>query len=189
MPDSWITTLFLRFDRIWGEKWARYIPNEIAREMAAREWGEALVNIPRSDIANAIEHCRQYIAWPPSIAEFIEYCQPAVNASFKDSSEVLKENRQREEETRRRWNAAGMKAPQDSREEMREEVELGGRVCHHIKAIFYPDKDWVDVAYLVADKFTELKQIMYKAYPDRKRYDIVKELATYSKNDIEDAFG
>lgn len=72
---------------------------------------------------------------------------------------------------------------------MAAEIELGAPTCKHIKNIFYPNRPWVEVYRDVASKFTELKQIMYKIYPELKRIDIVRELSTYSQQDIKDLFG
>lgn len=58
---------------IWGDKWdKRYNDNA---ELIADEWTDALVGYSRQAIKQGLAKARQTLAWPPTIAEFIQLCQ------------------------------------------------------------------------------------------------------------------
>ena len=80
---SWITTLFLRFQGIWLDKWARCVPSTEILECAKQDWRLALAGLTGEQIKTGIEAARNTCEWPPSIAEFIRLCNPDVHGSSK----------------------------------------------------------------------------------------------------------
>lgn len=67
-------------------------------------------------------------------------------------------------------------------------ITLSELPVEKIKTIYFPDQPWADCYKEVAQKFTALKQIMRKFYTDKEEIEMLRELATYSKEDIQDAF-
>lgn len=97
---SWILTLFMRFQTIWGIKWANVIPNEDYLNAAKMEWGEALHDLTGEEIAKGIEYSRANLEWPPSIAEFRLICKPNTPAYHKEFPPGLPDDRRLSEENR-----------------------------------------------------------------------------------------
>ncbi len=80
---SWITTLFLRFQGIWLDKWARCIPSAEILECAKRDWRIALAGFTGQEIRRGIDYARDNLDWPPSIAEFKKLCRPVIEPASK----------------------------------------------------------------------------------------------------------
>lgn len=69
------------------------------------------------------------------------------------------------------------------------EINLGALVCDMLKSVYFKNIPWIDCYKLVAAKFTELKVIMRKFYPDKTIIEILQEVSKYSTQDIKDIFG
>lgn len=67
------------------------------------------------------------------------------------------------------------------------EVNLGAPVCEKLRNIYFKDIPWVKCCRDVADKFTELKAVARKFWPDKSSLEIVQELYKFSESDIMDA--
>lgn len=70
-----IDRLFQRFSYIWAAKWNKQFDAD--PEGLAREWGEALAGKSPQALQKALAAARQNSIWPPSIAEFLSYCDSA----------------------------------------------------------------------------------------------------------------
>ena len=81
-----IKGLFIKFSIIWGHKWTSAIAPEYL-EIAISEWNEGLNEIPMAAIKEALAYCRINLEWPPSIAEFRNYCKKALG--FPSVDEVI----------------------------------------------------------------------------------------------------
>lgn len=71
-----IKRLFIRFSVIYGHKWTSIYPNDESIVLASREWKPSLIKLTIKDIQKGIEYCKANLEWPPSLPEFIRYCQP-----------------------------------------------------------------------------------------------------------------
>lgn len=67
-----MTALFARLRAIYLDKWDRCFNSDQELSAAKFEWSEGLAGMNGDAVKRAIEHCRQNIKWPPSIAEFID---------------------------------------------------------------------------------------------------------------------
>lgn len=70
-----IETLFLRFAVIYGHVWQTLYQNENLLVMAKKEWQVALRPFDNSTIKAALEYCREYAPFPPTLPSFIENCK------------------------------------------------------------------------------------------------------------------
>lgn len=68
------------------------------------------------------------------------------------------------------------------------EINLGATICEKLKVIYFSETPWPQCYKDVAKKFTELKIIMRKFYADRSELYMLKELAQYSSQDLEECF-
>lgn len=71
---------------------------------------------------------------------------------------------------------------------IREEIELGARICSRLKNIYFKDTAWINCYKLIASKFTFLKNKARKFYPDKTSIEIIQELLKYKDQDLMDAF-
>lgn len=84
MDAKTIETLFNRFSIVWGNKWTSI--EQKNPELIANEWREALAGLSRQAIQQGLSKTRQSLAWPPTIAEFLQACQGAeINEETKAS--------------------------------------------------------------------------------------------------------
>lgn len=60
-------------------------------------------------------------------------------------------------------------------------------VCEKLKTIYYPHKPWIECYKDVATKFTALKKVIRKYYPDQPDVEVVRNLNKYSVEDIKEA--
>ncbi len=71
--------IFARFVAIYGNRFEiqQQSPEQSAR--SKREWALSILEnqLSMADIERAIDRCKQELAWPPSIAEFLERCLPS----------------------------------------------------------------------------------------------------------------
>lgn len=79
---SFIDHLFNRLDGAYPHKWRSNFPNQQAIDNWAESWVEAFEDerITPTDVKVGLRECRKRYAWPPSIAEFIQACKPAIDA-------------------------------------------------------------------------------------------------------------
>lgn len=68
------------------------------------------------------------------------------------------------------------------------EIRLGETICKRLKEIYHHEEPWSECYRKIADEFTELKKNMRKFYPEKDNVAIIKELITYSDEDIKDLF-
>lgn len=62
---------------IYLRKWTdNFTTSEIAL-LALEQWKKGLAGINDESIEKALDYCRINLEWPPSIAEFIRYCERA----------------------------------------------------------------------------------------------------------------
>ena len=69
------------------------------------------------------------------------------------------------------------------------EINLGAMVCDQLKIIYFRNEKWIDCHARVTEKFTALKKIMRKFYPEKTTSEILREVGKYSREDIADIFG
>jgi hypothetical protein len=69
--------LYLRFCAIYGEKFVKNYHDEDFKAMWQREWMTGLEGIDISVVKDVLERCKKELEWPPSIAEFIRFCEEA----------------------------------------------------------------------------------------------------------------
>ena len=62
--------------------------------MVRSEWAKGLANLSGEEIAIGLEHVRQNLTWPPSIAEFRTACRGGANAEQRAYAARAKEDRQ-----------------------------------------------------------------------------------------------
>ena len=73
-----IETLFLRFAVIYGHVWQTLYQNENLLVMAKKEWQITLRPFDNQTIKAALEYCREYSPFPPTLPSFIESCKTIV---------------------------------------------------------------------------------------------------------------
>lgn len=87
----------MRMAAIYGHKWVSAFPTEEAVEVAKREWQLGLKKIRLQDITHAIQHCKRYVEWPPSLPEFLGYCAtdkalPSVSIAYREACQAAYPN-------------------------------------------------------------------------------------------------
>lgn len=70
-----INTLFSKFAAIYGNAWRNQFKSNEFLEFAKNQWAEALMDFSEDIINLAIILCRKKQKFPPSLPEFIDYCQ------------------------------------------------------------------------------------------------------------------
>lgn len=70
-----IEVLFLRFSVIYGYVWQKIYQNESLLNLAKKEWQETLRPFNNTIIRDALQHCREYCPYPPSLPQFIDLCR------------------------------------------------------------------------------------------------------------------
>jgi hypothetical protein len=84
MPElgiSLIDHLFNRLDGAYPGKWRQNFKNQQAIDNWAESWVEAFEEegITPLDVKVGLRECRKRFAWPPSVAEFMQACRPALD--------------------------------------------------------------------------------------------------------------
>lgn len=93
LPLDWIQRLFVRFSVIWGNKWTAQVSDDDYFQVAVEEWGTALYGIEGDSIASALDQCKMTLEWPPSIAQFISFCEKEENIpSWEDALQLAIRN-------------------------------------------------------------------------------------------------
>lgn len=67
------------------------------------------------------------------------------------------------------------------------EIMLGENVCVKIKNIYFKELPWANCYKDVAHKFSMLKSVACKFYPEKNKIDILLEICKYNEQDIIDA--
>jgi hypothetical protein len=76
MDRKWVVALFTKLRAIYPKKFMeQYQGNnqldiEQLMELSMNEWAQGLSGLSGDDVKRALDHCRDNLAWPPSIAEF-----------------------------------------------------------------------------------------------------------------------
>lgn len=78
---SMMDHLFNRLDGAYPHKWRSNFPNQQAIDNWCESWAEAFEEegITPNDVKAGLKACRSRYDWPPSCAEFIKACKPAVD--------------------------------------------------------------------------------------------------------------
>lgn len=78
---SMMDHLYNRLDGAYPHKWRSNFPTTDAIDNWKTSWAEAFEEegIKPADIRNGLKACRTKYDWPPSCAEFIKACRPAVD--------------------------------------------------------------------------------------------------------------
>lgn len=88
-----IDHLFNRFDGLYPHKFRSAFGCERAIENWRQAWAEGLEEerLTTQEIKAGLDFCRKRMTWPPSFAEFIAACRPAVDAeaAFFEAVEQL----------------------------------------------------------------------------------------------------
>jgi hypothetical protein len=73
--------LFNRFDGMYPVRWRSAFPSETAIANWRGAWGDAfeVERITPADVARGLAACQRDFDWPPSLAEFLKACRPALN--------------------------------------------------------------------------------------------------------------
>lgn len=80
----------MRFAALYGHKWNSSYPSMHAIEIAKREWGQAIEKLTMEQIKRGLEHCKNHLEWPPSLAEFLKCSRedntlPTINQAFREA--------------------------------------------------------------------------------------------------------
>lgn len=83
-PSLGISMMDHLFNRLAGaylDKWTRMFPTQQAIDNFCESWAEAFEEegITPNDVKAGLKVCRSRYDWPPSCAEFIKACKPAVD--------------------------------------------------------------------------------------------------------------
>lgn len=63
--------IFTRFMAIYGHKFKSSFNSEDEMNIAKREWALSLNNYSEAELVAAVDYCKEYYVWMPSIAEFL----------------------------------------------------------------------------------------------------------------------
>jgi len=89
-----IDHLFNRLDGLYPQRWRGNFKNDQSVTNWREAWVEGLVEeqINPSEVKRGLEHCRKYLAWPPSFAEFLSACRPPIDpeAAYHEALEQLR---------------------------------------------------------------------------------------------------
>ncbi len=77
-----IDHLFNRLDGLYPLRWRSAFANDTAIANWRTAWAESLTDerVTMAEIKRGLAVCRKRIAWPPSFAEFLTACRPALDA-------------------------------------------------------------------------------------------------------------
>lgn len=77
-----IDHLFNRLDGLYPLRWRSAFANDTAIANWRTAWAESLTDerVTMAEIKRGLAVCRKLIAWPPSFAEFLTACRPALDA-------------------------------------------------------------------------------------------------------------
>lgn len=68
------------------------------------------------------------------------------------------------------------------------EITLGEPIYEKLKQIYFANAPWSECYRQVADKFTLVKRIMRKIYPDKDILDLLREINKFDTMSYQDAF-
>jgi len=89
-----IDHLFNRLDGLYPQRWRANFKNDQSVTNWREAWVEALVEerITPQEVKRGLDHCRKYLAWPPSFAEFLSACRPPIDseAAYHEAAEQLR---------------------------------------------------------------------------------------------------
>ena len=88
-----IETLFLRFSVIYGHVWQSLYNDEPVVALAKKEWRIALRPFDNPIIKAALEYCREYSPFPPTLPGFIENCKAIVKRNKSYTPRVIEGTR------------------------------------------------------------------------------------------------
>lgn len=76
-----IDHLFNRLDGLYPHRWRSAFANQQAIANWRQAWSEGLADegITMAEVKRGIAECRRMFDWPPSFAEFVKACRPALN--------------------------------------------------------------------------------------------------------------
>lgn len=99
-----IDHLFNRLDGLYPHRWRSAFANAQAIANWRDAWAEGLTEegISPEEVKHGLDECRRRIDWPPSFAEFIKACRPAVDCeqSFLEAVTQM----QRRQEGKDEWS-------------------------------------------------------------------------------------
>jgi hypothetical protein len=91
---SLIDHLFNRLDGLYPHRWRSAFANEQAIINWRESWAEGLAEegITLPEVKCGIDACRRDFAWPPSFAEFLSACRPAIDpeSAYAEAVEQLR---------------------------------------------------------------------------------------------------
>jgi len=89
-----IDHLFNRIDGLYPQRWRGNFKNDQSVTNWREAWVEGLVEeqINPNEVKRGLEHCRKYLAWPPSFAEFLSACRPPIDpeAAYHEAIEQFR---------------------------------------------------------------------------------------------------
>lgn len=89
-----IDHLFNRLDGAYPIRWRSAFPSEEAIANWRESWAEAFdeEGLTPDEVKAGLQVCRKQFDWPPSIAEFIKACRPAINvdAALYEAAQQLR---------------------------------------------------------------------------------------------------
>ncbi|MFC6669407.1 hypothetical protein [Marinobacterium aestuariivivens] len=70
-----VNMLFARFMAIYGHKFKSCFETQDEIRIAKREWALSLRGYGEAELVAAIDHCKEQLAWMPTISEFLKILQ------------------------------------------------------------------------------------------------------------------
>ena len=67
-----VNMLFARFMAIYGHKFKSCFETQDEIRIAKREWALSLRGYGERELVSAIDHCKEQLAWMPTISEFLK---------------------------------------------------------------------------------------------------------------------
>lgn len=78
----------MKFQAIYLKRWTENFTNEQIYKLARQTWAESIQGLYPDDIKHALKLATETLAWPPSIAEFLQMAKSR-RGSYRDAGEVL----------------------------------------------------------------------------------------------------
>jgi len=70
-----VNMIFARFMAIYGHKFKSCFETQDEIRIAKREWALSLAGFGESELVAAVDHCKESLAWMPTISEFLKILQ------------------------------------------------------------------------------------------------------------------
>lgn len=81
--------MFLKFAAFYGYVWKNLFKSDEFLAFSKKEWGEGLKSYSDETLAKVILHCRDYLEYPPTLPQMINYCRKEIKRNNYFKAETI----------------------------------------------------------------------------------------------------